>query len=78
MTVETGTGERYIHFTGQNISRDSSIDIRLARVSGNSSFVLMLSIIIIAVVIAAAVFFLVKRKRSGGQLQGDNDGGEEA
>ena len=75
--VETATGERYIHYTGQNISRDSSIDIRLARSSGNSSFVLLLSIIIFAIVIVAVVLFFIKRNRPVGQPQGSNDTGED-
>ena len=75
--VETATGERYIHYTGQNISSDSSIDIHLAGSSGNSSFIFLISIIIFAIVIVAVVLFFVKRKRPVGQSQGSNDAGED-
>lgn len=62
--VETGTGERYIHFTGHDISRDSMIEIRLDRLADNSSFILIVVVAVIAIVIIITVLtiYLVKRK----------------
>jgi hypothetical protein len=76
--VETGTGDRYIHYTGQSISRDSSIEIRLVRLSDSSSFIFILSILFPAIIIVAVVVFLVKRKRSVGEQRVNNDAGEDA
>jgi hypothetical protein len=75
--VETGTGDRYIHYTGRNISRDSSIEIRLARLSDNSSFIFILAVSILVIIVIAVVVFLVKRKSSIGGKQVNNNAGED-
>jgi hypothetical protein len=76
--VETDTGERYIHYMGQNLPRDRGIDIRLTRLSDNSSFIFIVTVVILALVIVAVVVFLVKRKKSFEQNRENNDTGKDA
>ena len=73
--VETGTGERYIHYIGQNISRDSVIDIRIASLSNNTSFIVLLLIAVLAITIVAGVVFIIKRRKSVGRHQESNGNG---
>jgi hypothetical protein len=61
--VVTDTGDKYIHFTGQDISRDSVIDIYLVRVSSGTSFIfIIVFIVIVIIIIAILVYFVIKKR----------------
>jgi hypothetical protein len=61
--VVTDTGDKYIHFTGQDISRDSVIDIYLVRVSSDTSFIfIIVFIVIVIIIIAILVYFVIKKR----------------
>lgn len=61
--VVTDTGERFIHFHGENFPRNTVINLGLSNLSGGSGFPLYILWIIIAVVVAGIVVYVVTRKR---------------
>ncbi len=65
--VVTDTGERYIHFQGKNLPRNTVINLRLSDSSGGSASPwLILGVIIAVVVVAGAAVYLVRRQRRAG------------
>jgi hypothetical protein len=63
--IVTGTGERFIHFHGENILRNTVINLSLSHLSdGGSPFFVILWVIIAVVIIGIAVY-LLKRWRRG-------------
>jgi hypothetical protein len=63
--VETGTGEKYIHFTGLDLSRDSIIEIKVDRITANSSFILIpvIGVIVFVIIVSIITVYLLKRNR---------------
>jgi hypothetical protein len=61
--VVTETGERYIHFRGENIPRSTTINLSLSSVTGGSGFPLVILWIIIALVVAGTAVYLIRKKR---------------
>jgi hypothetical protein len=61
--VITDTGERFIHFRGENLTRNTVIDLRLIDMSGGSKLPLVILCVIIAVVVVGIAVYLVKRKK---------------
>lgn len=71
--VETGTGEKYIHFTGLDISRDSIIEIRVDKATDDSSFILITVIGVIAfVIIVSSITVYVLRRNKKRVIAGQN------
>jgi len=64
--VVTDTGERYLYFQGQNLSRDEVINVRLSNLSGSGGFPLYILWIIIAVVVAGIAVYVIRRTRKAG------------
>lgn len=65
--VVTDTGERFIHFHGENLPRGKTINLLLSSLSGGKGFPLFVLWIIIAVAVAGmAVHLIMRRKRAGG------------
>ena len=61
--VVTDTGERFIHFQGKNLPRNTMINLHLSNLSGGSDFPLIVLLVIIAVVIIGlAVYIMIRRK----------------
>jgi hypothetical protein len=63
--VKTGTGESYIHFTGLDISRDSIIEIRVDRISDDSTFILItvLGVIAFVIIVSSITVYLLRRNK---------------
>ena len=61
--VVTGTGERFIHFRGENLSRGTVISLRLAHLSGGGGLSFVILWVIIAVVIAGIAVYLVRKRK---------------
>ena len=65
--VVTDTGERFIHFQGENLPRNTIINLRLSNLSGGSDSLLIVLLVIIAVVIIGlAVYIMIRRKMRAG------------
>jgi len=62
--VFTGTGERFIHFRGENILRGTVINISLSNLSEGSGVFFPILGVIIALLVAGMAVYLVKRRRS--------------
>jgi len=62
--VITDTGERFIHFRGGNLPRDTVVNLRLSNLSGDGCVSLIILWSIIAVVIAGIAVYLAKRRKS--------------
>ena len=71
--VETSTGEKYIHFSGQNISGDSIIEIRLDKISNTASSILIVSSVIITIIIIAPLAYFVRRRAIKQRQQSNKD-----
>ena len=63
--VSTDTGERFIHFRGEDLLRGTVMDIRLSNSSGGSGASLVALYVIIVVIIACIAVNLVKRRKKG-------------
>ena len=61
--VVTDTGERFIHFRGENLPRGTVVNLRLSNVSGGSVPYSVILYVIIGVVIAGTAVYLMKRMR---------------
>ena len=61
--VFTGTGERFIHFRGENLPRSTVINIYLSNLSGSGSVFFVILWVIIAVVIVGIAVYLLKKGR---------------
>jgi hypothetical protein len=61
--VITDTGERYICFQGQNLSRNEVINVRLSNLSGSGGFPFFILWIIIAVAVAGIAVYVIRRMR---------------
>jgi len=61
--VVTDTGERFIHFQGENLPRGTVVNLRLSNVSGSSVPYSVILYVIIGVVIAGIAVYLMKRMR---------------
>ncbi|MEE8619296.1 MAG: hypothetical protein V3S84_04120, partial [Dehalococcoidales bacterium] len=61
--VVTDTGERFIHFRGENLSRGTVVNLRLSNLSGSSVPYSVILYVIIGVVIAGTAVYLMKRMR---------------
>ena len=62
--VITDTGERFIHFRGENLPRDTVIDFHLSLMSGTSNvFFIVLWVIIGVAVVGTAVYIVMKRAK---------------
>jgi hypothetical protein len=59
--VVTGTGERFIHFRGDNLPRGTVINLHLSKASQGGGTLRVILYIIIVMVIAGAAVYLVKR-----------------
>ena len=64
--VITDTGERFIHFRGENIPRGNVINLRLSDLSGRGGLSFIILWVIIAVIIVGIAVYLVKRKKGEG------------
>jgi hypothetical protein len=65
--VVTDTGERFIHFQGRNLPRDTMINLRLSSLSGGSGFPLIIPLVVLtAVIIGLVVYIMISRKRRAG------------
>jgi len=65
--VVTDTGERFIHFQGKNLPRNTMINLRLSSLSEGSALPLIVLLVIIAVVIIGlAVNIMIRRKMKAG------------
>jgi hypothetical protein len=65
--VVASTGERYIHFQGKSLPRNTVINLYLSDLSGGGGFPLyILWIIIGVVVVGLAVYLMRRRQRAGG------------
>lgn len=65
--VVNDAGERFIHFQGKDLPRDTVVNIRLSGRNGDGGFPLyILWIIIAALVIGIAVYLLKRKKKAGG------------
>jgi hypothetical protein len=76
--VETAAGEKYIHFTGQNIPSHSSIFIQISRLSDDKTSILVVTLIIVAIIALVTAFsiYMVRRKKRlelAGKSNGNND-----
>ncbi|MBA7663955.1 hypothetical protein ES703_72003 [subsurface metagenome] len=60
--VITGTGERFIHFRGENIPRGTVINLRLSNLTGGGGLSFVILWVMIAVVIVGVAVYLVKRR----------------
>jgi len=64
--VVTDTGERFIHFQGKNIPRNTTINLRLSNLSGGSGPPWLILWIIIAIVaVAGTAVCLIRKRRAG-------------
>jgi len=61
--VVTDTGERFIHFRGENLPRGTVVNLHLSNVSGSSVPYSVILYVIIGVVIAGIAVYLMKRMR---------------
>jgi len=61
--VVTDTGERFIHFWGENIQRDTEITVGITRITGGSVPYLVIISVLIALVIILIGVYLFRRKR---------------
>ena len=61
--VFTSTGERFIHFWGEDLPRGTVINLRLSNLSENGSMFLIILWVMIAVVIAGIIVYLLKKVR---------------
>ena len=61
--VVTNSGERYIHFQGENIPRSTTINLRLSNLTGGSDFPFLIVWVIIGVVVVGIAIYLMSRKR---------------
>jgi len=59
----TATGERFIHFQGENLPRGTVIDLRLMNLSGGGGLHSVILWVIISMVIAGTAVYLVKRRK---------------
>jgi len=64
--VVTDTGERFIHFQGKNLPRNTMINLRLSNLSGGSGSPWLILWVIIAVVVVCTAVYLIRRKRRAG------------
>jgi len=62
--VFTSTGERFIHFQGENILRGTVINISLSNLSEGGGVFFTILWVIIALLVAGMSVYLVKRRRS--------------
>ena len=62
--VFTGTGERFIHFRGENILRGTVINISLSNLSEGGGVLFTILWVIIALLVAGMAVCLVKKRRS--------------
>ena len=62
--VFTGTGERFIHFRGENILRGTVINISLSNLSEGGGVLFTILWVIIALLVAGMAVYLMKRRRS--------------
>jgi hypothetical protein len=60
--VVTDTGERFIHFRGENLPRGTTIDFRLSNLSEGGLFFTVFWVIIAVVIVGVAVYLMKKRK----------------
>jgi len=67
--VVTDSGERFIHFRGESLSRDTKINVNLTGLSGGGGVFLVILWVVIALVIAGIAVYLLK-KRSGREYDG--------
>ena len=64
--VVTDTGERFIHYQGENLTRNIVINLQISGLSGNDSLSFIILGIIIAALITGVTYYLVKRKKKEG------------
>jgi len=64
--VVTGTGERFIHFRGENLLGGTVVNIHLSSLSEDSGMPYVILWVIIAVLIASIAVYLIKRKQREG------------
>jgi len=64
--VITDTGQRFIHFQGKNLPRNTMIDLHLTNLSRGRDFPIVILWIIIAIVVASTTVYLIRRKRRMG------------
>jgi hypothetical protein len=64
--VVASTGERYIHFQGKNLPRNTIINLNLSDLSRGGGFPTLILLVIIAVVIIGIVIFLISRRKRAG------------
>jgi hypothetical protein len=60
--VITDTGERFIHFQGENIPRGTTINLYLSDLSQDGGLFFVILWVIVAVIIAGIAVYLVKRR----------------
>jgi hypothetical protein len=63
--IVTDDGQRFMHFHGENFSRNTVINLSISDLSGGSGFPFYIFWIIIPVAVAGTVVFVVVRKRLG-------------
>lgn len=60
--VETDTGQRFIHFRGENLNRGEIVDVRLSIPSAGIDFVpVIITVVVIALILALAIYYLRSR-----------------
>jgi len=64
--VITDTGQRFIHFQGKNLPRNTMIDLHLTNLSRGRDFPIVILWIIIVIVVASTTVYLIRRKRRMG------------
>jgi hypothetical protein len=63
--VITDAGERFLHFGGENLPRDTVIRLSFSRLPVDSGMSLVFFWVVVVVVIAGIVAYLVRRRRGG-------------
>jgi hypothetical protein len=63
--VITDAGERFLHFRGENLPRDTVIRLSFSRLPVDSGMSLVFFWVVVVVVIAGIVAYLVRRRRGG-------------
>ena len=73
--VETATGEKYLHFTGQGITRNSIIEIRVDKAAVDSSSILIIiGVIVFIIIVSGLTVYLVRRNKKHAITRQNGDG----